>query len=65
MRKTKKVQAGISLDAELLTYVDGLRECDDPLYRRRPRSQIIGLIIEEHARKNGFTPYEGKLTASA
>lgn len=65
MAKPRKVQTGVSIDPDLLDYVDSLAEKDDPVYRRRPRSQIIALIIEEHAKRNGFHPGDQKVPASA
>ena len=53
MTKAKKVQAGVSFTPEIIAYVEQLRESDEPLFRRRSRSDIINLIIEEHARHNG------------
>lgn len=53
MQKTKKVQAGVSFAPEVMAYVDQLRESDEPLFRRRSRSDVINFIIEEHARSNG------------
>lgn len=65
MAKPRKVQTGVSIDPELLDYVDSLAERDDPVFRRRPRSQIIALIIEEHAKRNGFRPGDEKIPVSA
>jgi len=65
MTKPRKVQTGVSMDPDLLDYVDSLAERDDPVFRRRPRSQIIALIIEEHAKRNGNTPEKTKLQATA
>ena len=52
MPKPRKVQTGLSLDPDLLEYVDGLADQQGTIYRRRPRSQIIALIIEEHAERD-------------
>jgi len=52
MPKPRKIQTGLSLDPDLLDYVDGLAERQGTIYRRRPRSQIIALIIEEHANRD-------------
>lgn len=65
MPKPRKVQTGVSMDPELLDYVDSLAEKDDPVFRRRPRSQIIALIIEEHAKRNGLLLQKTNLQASA
>ena len=53
MAKARKIQTGVSLDPRLMEYIDGLSEGDEPLYTRRPRSQIISLIIEAHAKASG------------
>lgn len=53
MPQPRKVQTGVSLDPRLMEYIDGLIKSDQPLYTRRPRSQVIALIIEEHARRSG------------
>jgi len=53
MTKAKRVQAVVSFTPEMMAYVDQLGESDEPLFRRRSRSDIINLIIEEHARQYG------------
>lgn len=40
MSKKRKVQTGVSLDPELLDYVDSLAEKDDPVYRGLTRVTI-------------------------
>jgi metal-responsive CopG/Arc/MetJ family transcriptional regulator len=46
--KTPKAQTGVSLDVEVLKYLDHVASSDD-----RDRSYIINRIIREHAERNG------------
>lgn len=46
--RTPKAQTGVSLDVEVLKYLDRLAEEDD-----RDRSYIINRIVREHAASNG------------
>ena len=43
---------GIHFENDILDYLERLRQ-DSPLFRRRSRSEIVNMIIEEHASKNG------------
>ena len=65
MANPRKVQTGVSLDPRLMDYIDDLKSGDEPLFTRRPRSQIISLIIEEHAKRNGVSFDEEQLATSA
>jgi hypothetical protein len=53
MPTTRKVQAGVSFSPAIMDYIDRLRNSDEPLFRRRNRSDVINLIIEEHAKRAG------------
>lgn len=55
MPKSHKVQAGVSFSPAIMDYIDRLRNSDQPLFRRRNRSDVINLIIEEHAKKSGIS----------
>lgn len=65
MNKVRKVQTGVSLDPDLLDYVDRLAVTDNPIFRRRPRSQIIAMIIEEHAHRNPLAGESNNARATA
>lgn len=62
-KKTKKVGIGIAMEPELIEYLDGLRGSDNLLYRRRPRAQIVSVIIEQHAIQGGFDPFARRADA--
>lgn len=47
---------GINFESNVLEYLDDLRR-DSPLFRRRSRSEVVNMIIEEHAATNG-TPIQ-------
>lgn len=59
MPKVRKIQTGVSFSPAVMSYIDELRESEDPLFRRRTRSDVINLIIEEHAKRTG-TPLLGE-----
>lgn len=43
---------GINFEHQVLEFLDDLRR-DSPLFRRRSRSEVVNMIIEEYAAKNG------------
>lgn len=47
---------GINFESTVLEYLDDLRR-DSPLFRRRSRSEVVNMIIEEFAATNG-TPIQ-------
>ncbi len=53
MIKMRKIQTGVSFAPAVMEYIDQLSRTGQPLYRRRSRSEIVNLIIEEHAQKSG------------
>lgn len=53
MTKTRKIQTGVSFAPAVMEYIDELSRSGQPIYRRRSRSEIVNLIIEEHAQKSG------------
>lgn len=58
---------GINFDTSVIEFLDELRR-DSPLFRRRSRSEVVNMIIEDYAATNG-TPIQetnnGKTRASA
>ena len=44
---------GINFENSILEFLDILRR-DSPLFRRRSRSEVVNMIIEDYAAKNGL-----------
>lgn len=60
MSKSRKVQAGVSFHPAVMAYIDQLRNSEEPTFRRRSRSDVVNLIIEDHAKRTGQPlPAEG------
>ena len=58
---------GINFETNVIEFLDELRR-DSPLFRRRSRSEVMNMIIEEYAANNGMPIQEvnnGKTRASA
>ncbi|MBI5934723.1 MAG: hypothetical protein HY867_13540 [Chloroflexi bacterium] len=53
MTKMRKIQTGVSFQPAIMDYIDELSRTGAPFYQRRSRSEIVNLIIEEHAQRNG------------
>lgn len=49
---------GINFENPVLEFLDDLRR-DSPLFRRRSRSEVVNMIIEDYAAKNG-TPLQNQ-----
>ena len=47
---------GINFESGIIEFLDGLRR-ESPLFRRRSRSEVVNMIIEEYAANNG-TPLQ-------
>jgi hypothetical protein len=50
-----RMQLGSTMPLYLVDYVDDLAECQGEIYWRRTRSQIIALIVEQHAISANYT----------
>lgn len=58
---------GINFETTVIEFLDELRR-DSPLFRRRSRSEVVNMIIEEYAATSGTPIREtdnGKTRASA
>lgn len=47
-----KSTTGINFEANVLAYLDDLRT-ESPVFRRRSRSEVVNMIIEDYAARNG------------
>lgn len=47
-----KSTTGINFDARILTFLDNLRQ-ESPVFKRRSRSEVVNMIIEDFAAQNG------------
>ena len=50
--RRSKSTTGINFEAEVLEFLDKLRT-ESPVFQRRSRSEVVNMIIEEYAARNG------------